>query len=307
MLFNGKRHVDFNSLFKAGPVLLSNVFDCVSAKTMEMVGFAALNIPYKNVAASLVGFPDLGMLDFEEFLTVVDHIDNMSPLPLMVDLGCGFGNEINVLRSCERMVKAGASAIVLDDTVFQPTFIEGRKIVPREEYLSKLKAAKYITDSTGCMLVAKTFSKKIAGLEEAIERCKMAHELGVDVVCIGEIECFDEIESFSKAVQGHKMFEMNEKKVASYEQLVSAGIDVITMEFAMAGANEYMWEYGLHSKQDMSDIYSVEHSYLPNGEHMTAFGNHQMFGANDWLGLGASFSDHSQLKFAGAFLPKDEK
>ena len=56
----------------------------------------------------------------------------------------------------------------------------------------------------------------------------------------------------------------------------------------------------------MSDIYAVTHSILPSGEQMTAFGNHEMFGANNWLKLGSSFSDHSQLKFAGAFLPKDE-
>ena len=307
MLFNGKVHTNFDSLFEEGPVLLANVFDCVSAKTLEMIGFKALNIPYKNVAASLVGLPDLGMLDFEEFLTVVDHINNMSSLPLMVDLGCGFGNEINVLRSCERMIKAGASAIILDDTVFQPSFKDGRKVVAREEYLSKLKAAKYVLDGSSCKLIAKTYSKKVVGWEEALERSKMAHELGVDVVCINDIDDFAEIQDFAKAVPGHKMFEMNEKKIASYEQLVSVGIDVITLEFAMAGANEYMWEYGLHSKKDMSDIFAVEHSYLPNGEHMTAFGNHQMFGANDWLGLGASFSDHSNLKFAGAFLPKDDK
>lgn len=305
MLFNQQKRVTLREILESGPVLMPNIFDCVSAKVMEQVGFKALNIPCANVAASLIGLPDLGMLDFDELLTTVDHVYNMSPLPIMVDIGCGFGNEINVLRSCERMVKAGASALVLDDRRFQPAFGSQQELTEREEFLTKLRAAYHVLEGSGCMLVARTAAAKICGVDEAIERCRMAVEAGADLTFVEGIEQKTDLERISKSVDGWKMFEMGAVKVATYEELVDMGYQLITMEFAMAGANEYMMAYGAKSKEDMSDIYAVEHSILPSGARMTALGNHEMFGANDWLGLGASFSDHSQLKFAGAFLPKE--
>lgn len=305
MLFHGKKHISFKEQLAKGPVMIPDVFDCVSAKTMEQVGFEALYLPIRDVSASLVGFPDAGMIDFDELLTVVDHISNMSPLPLMVDIHCGFGNEINVLRSCERMAKAGATALILDDTKFQPSYIDGTVIEGRSEFLAKIRAAKYSLEGTDCMLIARTASLESLGLDEAIQRCKMAVAAGADGSFIEGIDNLADLKKYAESVSGHKMFEMREKKVATYEQLVEMGFDMIAMEFAMAGANECMWDYGLHSKADMSDIYSVEHSILPNGEITTAFGNHQMFGANDWLNLGASFSDHSTLKIADEFVPKD--
>ena len=306
MLFHEQKHRTLKELLAEGPVLMANVFDCVSAKVVEQIGFKALNLPCDNVAASLIGMPALGMLDFDELLSVADRINNMSSLPLMVDINCGFGNEINVLRSCERMVKAGASAVILDDRRFQPSYQDGEQIVERDEFLTKIRAAKYVLAGTDCLLVAQTYANAHLGIDEAIERCRMAEEAGADITLVHGVETLEDLEKIAAQVKGCKMFEMREKKVATYDHLVALGFQVIALEFAMAGANEYMWAYGVKSKEDMSDIYAVEHSILPNGDRMTAFGNHQMFGANDWLKLGSTFSDHSQLKFAGAFLPKDE-
>lgn len=305
MLFNNQKHVTLKELLAKGPVMLPNVFDCVSAKTMELVGFEALNLPAADVAASLVGFPDVGLIDFDEINGVVDRMYNMSPLPIVADIHCGFGNEINVLRSCERIKKAGASAIVFDDTKFQPSYVDGVVVETREEFLSKLRAALYVVKGSDVMLIAKTYAYKTKNIDEAIARCNMAIEAGADATFVEGVDNMEDLKKIASQVKGHKMFEMREKKVATYDELVALGFDLIAMEFAMAGANEYMWESGLHSKEDMSDIYSVEHSILPSGKQSTALGNHEMFGANNWLGLGASFSDHSELKFAGEFIPKD--
>src|SRR6266487_2155848 len=87
-------------------IVLPGVFDALSAKIAEHVGFQAIFQTGYGSAASLLGMPDFGFLNAGENIENARRIIRSVNLPVIVDVDTGYGNPLTVwkVRSEERRV-----------------------------------------------------------------------------------------------------------------------------------------------------------------------------------------------------------
>ena len=279
-------------LLEQGPVLAPCVYDCMSAKVVEQIGFKAMCLSGGNLAMSLIGVPDIGLVSFGELLDAVRRITCYNKLPMIVDIDTGFGNELNIVRTCERIANAGAMAVHLEDQVSPKRcgHMSGREVISREEYISRLKAAKYALEGTDCMLIARTDSYSVLGVEEALWRNKAAYDLGVDISFTEGTGTIQDIERIGREVPGLKMFGMNSMGASpeiSFKELVDLGYRLVTAHFTKVGALKGMFRLGRYLYDEGTDIHNLEDGY-------DNFQSHEMFGIHEWYKLGDRFNPSIQ-------------
>src|SRR3954467_15646606 len=104
-------------LAAAGSVVFPGVYDTLSAKLVERVGFSMSFISGYSVAATSIGEPDLGLLTQTEIVERARQICGSVSIPIIVDADTGYGNPLNVIRTVNELIKAGAAGCFLEDQV----------------------------------------------------------------------------------------------------------------------------------------------------------------------------------------------
>jgi 2-methylisocitrate lyase-like PEP mutase family enzyme len=168
----------------AGPgiVVIPGAQDALSARLVEQAGFGAVFVGDYNASAVLLGKPDYGLVTLGEMADLVARMAAAVGIPLLADGGCGFGNELNVVRTVEAYERAGAAGMTLEDQVYPKRcgHLAGKQVVPLEEMLAKLRAATLARSDPDFVIVARTDSIATGGLEEAIRRGRAFAEAGAD-------------------------------------------------------------------------------------------------------------------------------
>lgn len=307
MLFEKeKEKKSFLDLMADHTVVAPCVYDCLSARICEDAGFEAMCLSGGELAASLCGFPDIGLVTQDELVGVVDRISSCTDIPMIVDIDTGFGNEINLIRTCKRVAKAGAKAVHLEDQTFPKRcgHLKGKTVIGHEEYINKVRAAVYALEGTGCILIARTDAYHTLGLEEAISRCNDAIDAGASVSFIEGCGSLADIEYAGKMVKGYKMFAMLSRGASpkvTYQQCVDWGYNLITMHpaGALRGMREtYARCFEAKSDVALFDMPPVDPKYAGNGK-----GFFEMFGLNEWLEVGKRFN--SSINLAEHEKPRD--
>lgn len=288
----------FLDMMKEETVVAPCVYDCVSAKIVEETGFSAMCLSGGNLAASLCGVPDIGLVTQDELVGVVERISSCTEIPMIVDIDTGFGNELNLIRTCKRVAHAGARAVHLEDQTFPKRcgHLKGKQVIPREDYISKIRAATYALEGTGCILIARTDAYHTLGFDEAVRRCNEAIDAGAHVSFIEGCGSLADIEKAGQLVHGLKMFAMASKGASpkvTYEQLVSWGYNLITMHFTMGGAIRGMRDIARKCLDAKSDI--PNHEYIEIDKELGGKGFHELFGVNQWLELGKKFNQNIEI------------
>ena len=226
-------------LMQSGSVLAPCVFDCSSARAVELAGFEAMLLSGSEVSMSMKGIPDLGLLSLEELLWAVERIVDMSPLPLAVDIEDGFGaSPLQVYETCRRVAKAGAMAVLMEDE-FEPGYardVSTDNLIPREEYYAKVRAAVKAVEGTDCMVIARS-NYGSANLEEGIQRMIDCVALGAHATVVVNVTTLADAAEVARRVPGLKMFaDINAKRgleQMSFAQLAELGFQLVTMHFTM--------------------------------------------------------------------------
>ena len=176
-------------------VLLPGVWDPLSALIVQRAGFSAAFVSGFAVSGSLLGRPDVGFLTQTEMAEVARRVCSAVPeLNVIVDADTGYGNPMNVRRTVELWESAGAAGLFLEDQVWPKRcgHMDGKQVVSREDWLDKLRA---VCDRQNSLYVtARTDARAAVSLNEAIERAKMARDIGVDAVFIEAPESVSEME-----------------------------------------------------------------------------------------------------------------
>ena len=104
---------------------------------------------------------------------------------VVVDADTGYGNPLNVARTVELWEQAGASGLFLEDQVWPKRcgHMAGKQVVPAEDWLAKLRAPRSST-ATHLHVTARTDARAAVGLDEALERARMARDDGVDALFV---------------------------------------------------------------------------------------------------------------------------
>ncbi|MEM4705413.1 MAG: isocitrate lyase/PEP mutase family protein, partial [Candidatus Nitrosocaldus sp.] len=123
-------------------VVVPGVYDALSAKIAEQVGFDAVFQSGYSVAASMLGLPDYGLLNANEVVEQARRIAAAVSIPLIVDIDTGYGNALNVRRVVQELERAGAKGIFLEDQVWPKRcgHMQGKQVIAVEEYMQKLYA-----------------------------------------------------------------------------------------------------------------------------------------------------------------------
>lgn len=197
-----ERSADLRRRLRAGEsVLMPGVWDALSARLVSMAGFSTAFVSGFAVSGTLLGRPDVGQVGPSEMSDVTRRIALAEPgLTLVVDADTGYGNETNVMRTVELWEQAGAAGIFLEDQMWPKRcgHMAGKSVVPAEEWLSKLKAA--CARRAHLHVTARTDARAVIGLDEAIERARMARDVGVDAVFVEAPQSLDELDAIAAAL-----------------------------------------------------------------------------------------------------------
>lgn len=279
-----------------GAVLAPCVYDCLSAKIIEKTGFHAMCLSGASVAMAFCGVPDIGLVSLGDLEQIVTRVTAMANIPLIVDIDTGYGNELNVMYTCERMARAGALAVHLEDQTFPKRcgHLGGKQVIPREEYFSKVRAAHSILKDTDCMLIARTDSYHTHGVEEAIARNLGSLEAGADISFTEGTGTRADIERIAREVPGLKMFDMvcnGASPLITFDELKDMGYQLVTAPtVSFGGAFKGITEFAERTMQDRSDFYATR-SGIPPIEMFS------LFGLQEWMGAAQKFNQSIQTAY----------
>src|ERR1035438_3321713 len=116
--------------------------DALSAKIIEAAGFEAVQVSGFGLAGSLLGKPDVGLVDMKEILDLTGHIVHAVNIPVMADIDTGGGNAINAAAITERLIEMGIAGVNIEDQVFPKRcgHMEGKQVIPADEMAGKVHA-----------------------------------------------------------------------------------------------------------------------------------------------------------------------
>jgi 2-methylisocitrate lyase-like PEP mutase family enzyme len=165
-----------------GGLAFPGVYDTLSARIAQRCGFPMAFISGYSVAATTIGEPDLGLLTQTEMMAQAQRVCRSVDIPIIVDADTGYGNPLNVHRTVNDLIHAGAAGCFLEDQVWPKKcgHMRGKKIIERDDYIHKIRAAVDARDGRDFFIVARTDAEAVAGLDEAIARMEAAREAGAD-------------------------------------------------------------------------------------------------------------------------------
>ncbi len=220
-----------------GQLIMPGVYDALSAKIAARAGFEVTFITGYSLSATLLGEPDFGLLTQTEVVSAAQRICSVIDIPVIVDADTGYGNAINVIRTVQDLIRAGAGGMFLEDQVWPKRcgHMRGKQVIPLEEQLNKLRAAVEAKGQNDFFIVARTDSRQALGLDEAIKRGIAFKNTGADAVFIEAPESKEEMREIARHVKGHLVANMLERGVTPLmapKELKELGFDLVVWPLA---------------------------------------------------------------------------
>jgi len=180
--------------------------DALSAKVIESAGFEAIQVSGFGLAGSLLGKPDVGLVEMKDVLDHTWRIARAVSIPVMADIDTGGGNAINALDITERLIAMDVAGVNIEDQVFPKRcgHMAGKQVISAEEMAGKVRAMADARRRLRSDLVinARTDAFAVYGLEEAIRRGNLYLEAGADMVFIDGIAQRSDIERAVREIRG---------------------------------------------------------------------------------------------------------
>ena len=162
-----------------------SVYDAISARIAEELGFEVGMFAGSIGSFSVLGAPDLIVLTLTEFAAQAYRINRAGKLPLMVDADHGYGNALNVMRTVQELETAGVAGLMIEDTTLPRAFGEKKPtVISLEEGVGKMRAALAAREDRSLVVIGRTSSPSITGLDDGIKRLKAYEATGVDALFI---------------------------------------------------------------------------------------------------------------------------
>jgi len=162
----------------------ASVFDPISARIAEDLGFELAFMAGSMASATVLGAPDLVVLTLTEFAEQVRRICRAANISLVVDADHGYGNALNVKRTVEELESAGLAALTIEDTVLPQNFgkAKGEEMISLEEGVGKMKAALAGRQDPSLVIIARTVALRTEGVAGTVRRAKAYEQAGVDAL-----------------------------------------------------------------------------------------------------------------------------
>ena len=204
-----------------------SVFDPISARIAEDLGFEVGMFAGSIASGTVLGAPDLVVLTLTEFAQQIHRICRAGELPLMVDADHGYGNALNVMRTVEELETAGVSALTIEDTVLPRSFGDGGdQLLSLEEGTGKMRAALTARQDPALVVAGRTSALRISGLEDTVRRVKAYEAAGVDAIFVAGATTKQEVETLGGALSVPLLLGGASGELSDREFLASQGVRV---------------------------------------------------------------------------------
>ena len=220
------------------------VFDLISARIADAMGFAALYMTGYGTVASHLGLPDAGLATYSDMVGRVAQICRITATPLIADADTGYGGLLNVQHTVRGYEEAGAAAVQIEDQEFPKKcgHTPGRRVIATADMVRKIEVAVEARSDPNLLINARTDSRTSLGLDEALARGKANEAAGADVLFIESPESEAEMarigSSFARPVLAN-MVDGGRTPVLSRDKLQALGYAVAIFPgtgFLAAGA-----------------------------------------------------------------------
>jgi 2-methylisocitrate lyase-like PEP mutase family enzyme len=178
-------------------------YDGLTAMLVAQAGFPAV---YMTGAGTSVahGYPDFGLLTATEMVANAARMVRAVDVPLIADADTGYGNELNVVRTVQDYEQAGVAGIHIEDQVSPKRcgHLDDKEIVPREDWIAKIRAAAATRKDPDFLIIARTDSRAVIGFDEAVSRANEALGNGADMAFLEAPQTMAELTAVPKVVKG---------------------------------------------------------------------------------------------------------
>ena len=189
----------------AGPKIMSpaTVFDALSARVAESVGYELGILSGSVCAATMIAAPDIALQTLTEFADQVRRVTRVSNLSVFVDADQGYGNALNVMRTVEELEHAGLAGLAIEDLYMPARF--GAKseyeLIAVEEMTGKLRAALSARRDPTLLIAARTASVRVEKTENIVARVRAYAATGVDAIFITGLKKLEHLDAVRAAIK----------------------------------------------------------------------------------------------------------
>src|SRR6185503_728154 len=175
-------------------IVAPGVFEMLSAKIADGLGFKALYMTGYGISASHLGLPDAGLVTYRDMVERARTIAQGTKTPLIADADTGFGGLLNVRETVRGYEAAGVQAIQIEDQEMPKKcgHTPDRRVVSLADAVKRIEVAVESRRSKDFLIVARTDARTALGLDEAIKRASAFADAGADILFVEAPESEDE-------------------------------------------------------------------------------------------------------------------
>src|SRR5882724_5153114 len=273
-------------LQRDGMIVAPGAYDCITATLIEQAGFAAVYMTGAGTAATL-GYPDFGLVTLSEMAANAGRIAAAVELPVVADADTGYGNELNVFRTVREFERSGVAGIHIEDQEFPKKcgHLEGKQIIPREDYLAKIRAAAAARRDKEFTIIARTDARAVAGFDEAIARANAALAAGADMAFVEAPQTAEEVAAVPRLVAGPCL--LNVVRGGKTPDLDLREAEAMGYKLAIVPGLLIKSVVGICDQ--MLAALQASHRHPPPVKEITVPEMFRRFGADDWDALRTRF------------------
>lgn len=183
-------------------VIAGSVFDPLSARIADDVGFEVGVLGGSVASFAVLGAPDLMLLTLTELAEQTRRICRASELPVLVDADHGFGNALNVMRTVEEMASAGAAGLSIEDTLLPRAFGSSKEpsLTSLEEGAGRMRAAVTAARDSGIAIFGRTSAVAVTDVDDAVRRLRAYERAGVNALFIPYLKTREQLDRIASEV-----------------------------------------------------------------------------------------------------------
>jgi len=193
----------FRNAFAAGTIAIPGVFNALTARMAERLGFQAVYQSGAVLSASLSAIPDIGLITQTEFVQQGRYLAESVSIPVISDADTGFGGVLAVERTVQQYESAGLAGLHLEDQVMPKRcgHLNGKTLISGTEMVAKIRAAVSARSDPAFVIIARTDARAIEGFEGAMGRAEMYLAAGADMIFPEALETADEFARFAERIR----------------------------------------------------------------------------------------------------------
>jgi methylisocitrate lyase len=228
-----QKRKNFRDALKTGRLLrFPGSWSPLVSMEIEKQGFEGVYIS-GSVLSNDLGYPDIGLTSLTEVAMRGRQISRTTKLPTIIDIDTGFGEPMSATRTVQEMIEMGLAGCHIEDQINPKRcgHLDGKGIVGTDDMVRKVAAAargKKLDENF--LLIARTDSRAVEGLDGAIARSKAYIDAGADCIFIEALENEKEFEAYRKAISVPllaNMTEFGKSKLLTYDQLSNLGYNIV--------------------------------------------------------------------------------